>query len=102
MGWYIEPSAQSSVVVRRLATLTLPVQKDTIPAYPVLCGQLKDNEIMAAFYQVKAGGDTSEVFQVVESDDEFDAIIIAAMDAGMIWFLAIDEADARNRELEVD
>jgi hypothetical protein len=73
-----------------------------IPTYPALCGQLKDNEVMAAFYQVKAGADTSELFQVVESEDEFDSILIMAADAGLVWFLAIDEADARSRELEVD
>lgn len=102
MGWYIEPSAQSSVVVRRLATVALPVENDTIPTYPALCGQLKDNEIMAAFYQINVGGDTSEVFQVVESDDDFDSILITATDSGIVWFLAIDEADARKRELDVD
>ncbi len=101
MGWYIDPSAQSSVVVRKLATISFPVDDNKAPSYAALRDKVKDNEVLTAFYQIVAGGLKSEVFQVIESQDDFDMVLMTAQPSGVAWFLAVNESDAREQEQKI-
>ncbi len=101
MGWYIYSGDQSNVIVRRLATVSFPVADDERPSYATLKENVKDNEVLAAFYQVVAGGLKSEVFQVIESQDDFDMVLMTAQPSGVAWFLAVNESDAREQEQKI-
>jgi hypothetical protein len=81
--------------------MSLPVDDKETPSYADLRDKIKNNELLAAFYQVVAGGVKSEVFQVIESQDDFDMVLMTVQSSGVAWFLAVNESDAREQEQKI-